>query len=124
MKQETCILPTIAAVTTTSAVIDPVTQKPLNGISADINCTEADVVAIYAVPALGVGETVGIFLTDPSGTNINLAALFNPNTNAAFLLDNTHQSQVIPGGFLIRLVKSGTAAPTGIYYAFKPRTGN
>lgn len=121
MKQETCIQPTVSPVTTTSAVIDPISQKPLNGISADINCQEDDQVTIYTSPVLGAAETVSINVVAPDG--VSIAPLLNPQTNAAFVLDSTHQSQVIPGGFLIRLVKSATVAPTGVYYGMKPRTG-
>lgn len=119
MKHETVIQSIAGAVTTTSAAYTTDgAEKPLNGISADVNATEADLVEFYTTPVLGAAETVAIDIVSPSGALIP-ASTITGVTPA--ILDATHQSILMPGGPIYRLVKGVTAAPTEVGYYFKPR---
>lgn len=118
MKHETVIFPTLAGVTTTSNVTDPVSGKPLNGISADVNATEEDQVEVYTQPVLGAGETVGIFIPSASG---GLVPAQNAAGTGTALLDATHQSVLLPGGMIYRFVKAATVALTSVEVYLKPR---
>lgn len=119
MKHETVILATSLAVTTTSAAYSTDgAEKPLNGISADVNATEADAVEFYSSPVLGAGETVTINIVSAGGALIPARDL---SLGVPAILDPTHQSVLVPGGMIYRLVKPVTVAPTEIGYYFKPR---
>ena len=120
MKHEAVILPTTAAVTTTSAVVDA-NRVPINGVSADVNATEADKVefVLSGVQPLGAAETVLIFTVSSTGANVPVY----DQSGAQAQLKNTLNSIMLEGGLIYRLVKSATVAASGVDVYLKPRTG-
>lgn len=118
MKHEPVIRSTALAVTTTSAAYTP-EGRPINGVSADINATEADKVLVYTDPVLAGAETVSINTVAASGA---LVPVYNA-AGAPAVLVAALQSIMLEGGFIYRLVKSVTASPTAVECYLKPRQG-
>lgn len=119
MKHEVVCIAQLGGFTTTSnAYTTDGAEKPLNGINADVNATEADLVEFYTAPVLGGGESVGIFIVSAGGA---LVPARDVSLGVVAILDPTHQSVLVPGGMIYRLVKTATVAPTEVGYYFKPR---
>lgn len=124
MKHEPVIMPTTAAVTTTSNVLDA-NGKPLNGVSADFNATEEDkVLFLVSGPAtggivnpLGAAETVLIYTVNSTGGAVPVY----DSTGAQAQLKATLSSILLEGGFIYRLVKTATVAAAGVDASLKPR---
>ena len=125
MKHETVIQPTTNAVTTTSAVTDPVTRVALSGVSADVNATEEDkVLFVVNGPATGGivnplagAETVLIYVVSSNGSMVPVY----DNAGVQAQLNNAASSVMVEGGFIYRLVKTVTAAVAGVDVYLKPR---
>ena len=131
MKHEPVILPTISAVTTTGTGGVDQNGKPVNGVSGDINATNADKVLLCISGPATVGitnpmantETVLIYTVSSTGGAV---PVYNQSGTQAQLTGATGavvSSILLEGGFIYRLVKTATAAAIGVDAYLKPRGG-